>query len=233
LKKKERNRVHPSLWDHSYLELMGRVGKLKAILGKIFQEGLNHWDKAHPALLLDLGGRESPYEELAKGFPVRWVSVDLKRYGRTEIQVDGQGLAFRENTFDLVLCTQVFAYIPNLSSVVGEIHRVLKPGGRAILTESAIFPPWGNGNRWRILPEGWKTLLRDFAECEVQAELTTWASFFRVVNLYLAILLQRIFLLEKIWHMLLCPAFNLLGRWVNRWSRDDGFVANYAALGRK
>ncbi len=233
MKKKERNLVHPSLWDHHYLEGFGRVEKLRAILGKIFKEDPDRWNEAHPALLLDLGGRESPYEELAEGFPVRWVSTDLQRYGRTEILVDAQGLPFREGVFDLVLCTQVFGYIPNLSSVVGEIHRVLKPGGRAILSEAAVFPPWGVGARWRILPEGWKTLLWDFSECHVQAELTTSASFFRVVNLYLSILLQRVFLLEKIWRIFLCTVFNLLGRWMNRRSRDDGFTSNYLAVGRK
>jgi SAM-dependent methyltransferase len=229
----ERNLVHPSLWDHYYLEGFGRVEKLRGLLGEIFKEDSNRWNEAHPARLLDLGGRESPYEELAKGFPVRWVSADLKRYGRTEILADAQGLPFRDAGFDLVLCTQVFGYIPSLSSVAGEIHRVLKPGGRAILTEASVFPPWGEGARWRILPDGWKTVLRDFSECEVQAELTTSASLFRVVNLYLAILLPRVFLLGKIWRVLLCPLFNLLGRWMNRWSRDDGFTSNYLVIGRK
>jgi SAM-dependent methyltransferase len=233
LKKKERNLLHPSLWDYYYLEGFGRVEKLRALLEKIFREESNHWDEAHPALLLDLGGRESPYEELARGFPVRWVSADLKRYRRTEICLDGERLPFREKAFDLVLCTQVFGYVPDLCSVTGEIHRVLKPGGQAILTEASVFPPWGEGARWRILPEGWRTILRDFSACQVQAELSTAASFFRVVNLYLAILLKRVFLLEKIGHVLLCPLFNLLGRWMNRWARDDGFTSNYLAIGRK
>ncbi len=233
MKKKERNLVHPSLWDHHYLEGFGRVEKLRAILGKIFKEDPDRWNEAHPALLLDLGGRESPYEELAEGFPVRWVSTDLQRYGRTEILVDGQKMPFREGTFDLVLCTQVFGYISCPSSAVGEIHRVLKPGGRAILTEAAFFPPWGEGAKWRILPDGWKTLLRDFSECKVEGELTTVASFFRLGNLYLAILLQRVLLLEKIWRFFLCPVLNLLGRWLNRRSRDDGFASTCLAVGRK
>ena len=233
MKKIKRDLVHPSLWDHYYLEGFGRVEKLRGLLGEIFKQESNRWNEAHPALLLDLGGRESPYEELAKGFPVRWVSADLKRYGRTEILADAQGLPFRDAGFDLVLCTQVFGYISSLSSVAGEIHRVLKPGGWAILTESAVFPPWGEGAKWRIMPEGWRTILKDFSKCDVQAELTTSASFFRVVNLYLAILSPRVFLLEKIWRFLLCPVFNLLGRWMNRWTRDDGFTSNYLAVGRK
>jgi len=233
LKKTERNLVHPSLWDHYYLEGWGRVGKLRAILGEIFQESSSRWNEAHPALLLDLGGRESPYEELAKGFPVRWVSADLKRYKRTEICLDGEGLPFREKAFDLVLCTQVFGYVPNLCSVTGEIHRVLKPGGQAILTEASVFPPWGEGARWRILPDGWRTLLSRFSECQVTADLNTVASFFRVLNIYLMILLTNVSFLEKLWQYSFCPVFNLLGRWANSRFKDIGFAANYFVVGKK
>ncbi|MEM8858227.1 MAG: methyltransferase domain-containing protein [Chloroflexota bacterium] len=45
----------------------------------------------------------------------------------------GESMEFADNTFDLVYCHTVLMYTPNIKKMVNEIHRVLKPGGKAIL----------------------------------------------------------------------------------------------------
>jgi SAM-dependent methyltransferase len=228
--RKKRNLVTPSLLDHYYLEGIGRVSKLKEVFSKNFGKRTN---KTRPVLLLDLGGRESPYEQLAQGLPVKWISVDIKKYGRTDVMLEGQRLPFQSGAFDAVLCTQVLGYVPDIFAATHEIYRILKAHGVAILSESAIFPPYGEGARWRILPEGWKSLLEPFSECRVDAECNTVASFFRVLNLYLAILLQNRGVLEKIWRFIFCPLFNLFGWWANGRFKDIGFAANYFVVAKK
>ena len=166
--RKKRNLVTPSLLDHYYLEGIGRVSKLKEVFSKNFGKRTN---KTRPALLLDLGGRESPYEQLAQGLPVKWISVDIKKYGRTDVMLEGQRLPFQSGVFDAVLCTQVLGYVSDIFAVTHEIHRILKPHGVAFLSESAIFPPYGEGARWRILPEGW-------ISCKAWAILLPYSSFF-------------------------------------------------------
>lgn len=225
-----RNQISPSLFDHYYLEGFGRVNRLKEFF-------LSNFEGKLPAnglfLLLDVGGRESPYEQLAQRLPVRWISGDVTKYGRTDVVFKGEELPFKPGIFDAVLCTQVLGYIPNLFTAAREIHRILKPRGLAILTEAAVFPPYGEGARWRLLPEGWKTLLAAFSECKIDADLNTAASFFRVLNLFLSILLQKVPCLAKIWGYFLCPIFNLLGRWANHCFKDAGFAANYFVVARK
>ncbi len=227
----ERRRIlRPSLFDHYYLEGVSRVAKLKEIFLKNFG-GRNN--RTPPVLLLDVGGRESPYEQLAQGLPVKWISADIRKYGRTDVILEGQELPFKDELFDAVLCPQVFRYIPNLFAATQEIHRILKPHGLAILSEAAIFPPYGEGARWRIMPGGWKTLLGGFSEYQIDVDLKTVASFFRLLNLYLAILLQNARFFGKIWRNFFCPVFNLLGRWANGRFKDIGFAANYFVVARK
>jgi ubiquinone/menaquinone biosynthesis C-methylase UbiE len=38
-------------------------------------------------------------------------------------------MAFADNSFDVVICTQIYEHVPDASKMFGEIHRVLKPGG--------------------------------------------------------------------------------------------------------
>ena len=47
--------------------------------------------------------------------------------------MDGEKLEFPDNSFDLVYCHTVLHFTPNPDAMVREIHRVLKPGGKAII----------------------------------------------------------------------------------------------------
>ncbi len=49
------------------------------------------------------------------------------------IQGDAESLPFEVNSYDLVYSNGVLHHIPNTSGVIKEIHRVLKPGGKAII----------------------------------------------------------------------------------------------------
>ena len=44
-------------------------------------------------------------------------------------------MPFAPASFDIVVCFSVLHHIPNVSTVIGEVYRVLKPGGYALLRE--------------------------------------------------------------------------------------------------
>src|SRR5216683_5167428 len=46
---------------------------------------------------------------------------------------DGESLPFADESFDVVYSNGVLHHTPDTAAVVGEIHRVLRPGGRAIV----------------------------------------------------------------------------------------------------
>lgn len=48
-------------------------------------------------------------------------------------QMNGEALELADNSFDFVYCHTVLHFTPNPKKMIDEIHRVLKPGGKALL----------------------------------------------------------------------------------------------------
>lgn len=65
--------------------------------------------------------------EALQGIPLHYVSPE----------VTGE-MIFSDNSFDVVTCFGVLHHIPNVSKVMSEIHRVLKPGGHFIFREPIV-----------------------------------------------------------------------------------------------
>jgi malonyl-CoA O-methyltransferase len=63
---------------------------------------------------------------------------------------DAARLPFRDQRFDVVLCSFVMGYLESTSDVVGELARVVKPGGRIIMSD--LHPA--------ALEQGWKSSFR-------------------------------------------------------------------------
>jgi len=63
-----------------------------------------------------------------------YVTTDLFRED-VQVRADLTSLPFPDDSFDAALCNHVFEYIPDDRKAMREVHRVLKPGGWAILQE--------------------------------------------------------------------------------------------------
>jgi ubiquinone/menaquinone biosynthesis C-methylase UbiE len=76
--------------------------------------------------------------------------VDLDRYSgariaASDIEVDfhhlnAEHLPFGEDEFDTVTCTLTLCSIPDVAHALGEVRRVLKPGGRFLFLEHGLSP---------------------------------------------------------------------------------------------
>lgn len=55
---------------------------------------------------------------------------------------NGLQLPFADDSFDVVICSEVLEHIPDFKGVLAEIDRVLKPGGIFAATVPAFFPEW-------------------------------------------------------------------------------------------
>lgn len=89
--------------------------------------------------LLDFGCGSKPYKILFNNVD-KYVGVDLKIEGREENHqyvdkfYDGNTIPFDNETFDSLLSTEVLEHVFNVDEVLKEINRVLKKGGKALIT---------------------------------------------------------------------------------------------------
>ncbi len=49
---------------------------------------------------------------------------------------DVVALPYAAESFDVAVCTQVFEYVPEIERALAELHRVLKPRGRAVIVDT-------------------------------------------------------------------------------------------------
>ncbi|TSC72509.1 MAG: methyltransferase family protein [Parcubacteria group bacterium Gr01-1014_70] len=75
-------------------------------------------------------------------------------------------LPYADNSFDVVIADQILEHVEgDPQEAVDEIHRVLKPGGIAIITSVFMYPAhWGPKDMWRFSPDGLRYLCRNFSE---------------------------------------------------------------------
>lgn len=62
------------------------------------------------------------------------------QYGRIDYVCDAAAIPVPDSSYDAVLCTEVLEHVPEPIHVVNEIARILRPGGRVMLTA-----PLGSG----------------------------------------------------------------------------------------
>ncbi|MGH8728245.1 MAG: class I SAM-dependent methyltransferase, partial [Burkholderiales bacterium] len=103
--------------------------------------------------VLDVGGRLQPYRPLLEGRTKIYFGVDPVFEGMLDVAAVGERLPFSDESFDLVICTQVLNYASDPARVIAEIHRILKPGAYLYLSAPAIFPRY-HDQRWRFMPDG-------------------------------------------------------------------------------
>jgi len=80
----------------------------------------------HGAATTDLDLSSGHLEHAQRNFALRGLSGEFR-------QGDAEHLPFDDATFDVVYSNGVIHHTPNAARVVHEIHRVLKPGGKAIV----------------------------------------------------------------------------------------------------
>jgi len=88
---------------------------------------------------------------IVTGVDLANVSIDLARqnFAQRQLSADlrvmnGEALEFAANSFDLVYAHGVLQYTANARQMIDEIHRVLRPGGQAILMVYNKYS-WLNG----------------------------------------------------------------------------------------
>lgn len=95
--------------------------------------------------ILDIGAAdrwiESKLPPSVEYMALDYPSTGRDLYGsRPDVFGDGARLPFVDGCLDGVLCLEVLEHVPEPESVLNEVARVLKPGGRAWITMPFLYP---------------------------------------------------------------------------------------------
>lgn len=116
--------LRPSPAEHNYLLRRLLATQLKRSIRETIPPG---------ARVLDLGCGPKPYRPLFNGV-AEYVGVDARQEPQVDVVAPADELPFDAGSFDCVLCTQMLEHVPDPPAVVREIHRVLRPGGSALVS---------------------------------------------------------------------------------------------------
>lgn len=132
-------------------------------------------------LVLNIGAGSNNYKEY---FP-NLITLDIDAQKSPNIVADIHKMPFRDNEFALILCTEVLEHLKNPMQAIKEIQRVLKSGGKLILTTRFIFPLHVVPNDYfRYTKYGLKELFKEWDIIELEAEANSLET--------IAVLLQRL-----------------------------------------
>jgi len=156
-----RDRLQPRPEDPHFLIL---VDLLKA---------LGEFETAKPIRILDYGCGGSPYRRL---FPNSdYVRADFTPCHKLDFLLPADStLPAAIRPFDMILSTQVLEHVPRPAHYVAECFRVLKPGGRLVLTTHGLFEDHGcpyDFTRWTA--DGLQLILKDAGFKVIQTQKLT------------------------------------------------------------
>lgn len=94
---------------------------------------------------LDIGCRDGYWSEVLKKKGYKTKSLDIEPHYKSAIKCDVEdGIPFKDNSFDLVWCTEVIEHLKNPRFLISEIDRVAKKDSTVIITtpNSAWWGYW-------------------------------------------------------------------------------------------
>jgi SAM-dependent methyltransferase len=200
------------------------------------------------SIVLDAGAGEQPYRGLFGHCTYEAADFEQvdKPYARSTYVCDLANIPVKGGRFDAVAFNQVMEHVPEPASVLSELHRVLKPGGRIICTAPLFYEEHEQPyDFFRYTQFAWRKLMGDAGfEIErldwVEGYLGTVAYQLETASKYLPARpvggLQGALAMPLM--MGLKRAFKLLAAIFYRWDEArrhtaSGYPKNYVCIARK
>jgi ubiquinone/menaquinone biosynthesis C-methylase UbiE len=114
--------------------------------------------RAHVVLgtlrLLDVGCGAKPYMPLFAPYAAEYVGVDPVENPHADLVGSVEDLPVADESFDVLLCSQVLEHCDSPMRAVAELRRVAAPGGRVLVSTHGVmayhpFPPTTGAGRMR------------------------------------------------------------------------------------
>lgn len=95
--------------------------------------------------ILDIGCGSKPYQRLFIN-ATQYIGLDIEvsghdhRNSKVDIFYNGDTLPFDDASIDNLVCFEVLEHVFNFNELINEMYRVLKPGGKLLITVPFAFP---------------------------------------------------------------------------------------------
>lgn len=138
-----RERVDPRPGDWAYAHLLD----LRQALAETLRDASGLW--------LDYGAGTAPYRDLFSTAEVRTADFPDGEAYRADHALDPDGRCpVPDGTFDGVLSTQVLEHVTDPDQYLREVFRLLRPGGRLVLSTHGVWEEHGGQDLWRWTADG-------------------------------------------------------------------------------
>lgn len=118
---------------------------------------MSGWANLAGALILDLGSGYGSYGRAFESHGACAVSLDVKPLGGPRmVRGDALHVPFRDGAFSGVVCSNLLEHVRSPRAVLGEVARVLRPGGWAYVSWTNWYSPFGGHeySPWHFLGPG-------------------------------------------------------------------------------
>ncbi len=175
--------------------------------------------------LLDFGCGAKPYKSLFTNVS-DYVGVDYDSTGHShsneeiEFFYDGHTLPFKDQEFDSMFTSEVFEHIFNLPEILSELNRVLKPGGKLLLTcpfvweEHEVPVDYARYTHFALedllQKNGFKIVVKDKSGNTTQAIHQLFINYLAYEWLHKVVFFSRFNFFKKIIRQLVIPCLNAL-----------------------
>jgi SAM-dependent methyltransferase len=199
----------------------------------------------NPGSILDVGCGLKPYENVLRQREALYWGVDYPvtlanahgMVSRADVFADCLRLPFGSGTMDNVVCTQVLEHVREPGILVGEMARVLRPGGRLLLSAPMAWPlheePF---DFYRFTVYGFRHLFQT-AGLEIVKELERAQGVYALGQLFLTLMVegpkQRHGLLWKVMTNATCMMVNKSCPLLDRIWPKPGLCLGWTILAQK
>ena len=134
----------------------------------LIRRSLSTIDFGDVTSVLVVGAGDDPYRHLFPNSDAYVTSDVAARAGCTDVVADAVALPFGEGRFDCAVATEVLEYVPQPHLLVGELRRILRQGGTAVVTVPFVFQDHGDYSRLTARALG--TLFQDYSSVRIFAQ---------------------------------------------------------------